>query len=83
MKLLGTNWAQLDNPAESRRAHVYEVAGQPGTFRVRAENPTLHSEPTSMWWGGIVLWGHDQPTLEDAIALAAEWVEEGKLPPRL
>jgi hypothetical protein len=63
-----------------RRAVVYEVVSQPGTFHVRAELYPEHTEPSSRWFGGRVLWGHDQPTEALAQKLAGRWVKEGLLP---
>ena len=82
MKIIGVNWAELTNVAEHRRAHVFEVATRFDTYRVRFEDLSPDNVTSSEWWGGLILDGHDKPTLEEAIDLAAEWVEDGKLPPR-
>lgn len=59
-----------------RTAAVYEVAGQPGVWRIRVE---IWPEPYG-WLGGKVLWGHDQPTEALAIVIAKRWTMLGELP---
>jgi hypothetical protein len=65
---------------EERRAEVYLVAGTDSTWRIRAELYPGHSEPASGWFGGRVLWGHDQPTEAAAREIARRWTQEGVLP---
>lgn len=62
----------------SRSAVVYPVAGSsPVMWRVRAEK---HPDDEPGWSGGKVLWGHDQPTREEAAVIGAAWAERGELP---
>jgi hypothetical protein len=72
MASAGLGW----RPAPPRSAVVYEVAGEPGTWRIRAQKQP--EEPG--WVGGRVLWGHDQPTEELAWAIANAWINDGQLP---
>jgi hypothetical protein len=63
-----------------RRAEIYEVVGSPCTFRIRAERYPGHAEPASGWFGGRVLWGHDQDSRAKALEIAREWIDNGTLP---
>ncbi|XTZ13859.1 hypothetical protein ACQSSU_20395 [Micromonospora echinospora] len=82
MKIIGVNWAELTNVAAHRRAHVFEISTRFDTYRVRFEDLSPDAVLNREWWGGLILDGHDKPTLEEAIALAEEWVEDGRLPER-
>lgn len=63
------------SPEYTRDAEVIPV--RMGTrFRVRA----FRFPETVGWYGGRFLHTHDQPTREQAQAIADRWVREGKLP---
>jgi hypothetical protein len=64
-----------------RRAVAYRVAGSdPEVWRIRAEKFPEHVNAGSGWFGGRVLWEHDQASREDAEAIALTWVADGILP---
>ena len=69
------------NDDRTRGAVIYEVANVPGVYRIR-----LHRYPDNGpgvpygWFGGKVLWGHDQDSEEAAIVIAKRWTDEGILP---
>lgn len=71
--------------ATFRRAVVYRVRytpeGEPAVWRIRAERFPEHvNAGPHGWFGGRVLWGHDQEAREAAEAIAWVWVAEGILP---
>jgi hypothetical protein len=69
---------------EFRRAVVYRVRhipdSKPAVWRIRVEkfpehvNAGLHG-----WFGGRVLWDHDQAVRENAETIALAWVADGIL----
>lgn len=63
-----------------RGATIYEIAGSPHVFRVRAEKYPENNQAASGWFGGRVLFGHDKRSLTEALKIASAWVNEGKLP---
>ena len=71
------SWRMI-NKQHTRGAEVYLCAGTSSTWRIRAEMYPDDKEPG--WFGGKVLWGHDQDTLEKAEAIARRWTEDGVLP---
>ena len=69
-------WRRISDVMEERAAEIYEIAGDPGKWRIRIRKyPELHG-----WTGGRILWGHDQPSEKAAARIAARWVTWGKLP---
>lgn len=64
----------------SRSALVYEVTGKPVLFRTRVAKYPEHSDASTDWFGGRVLWGHDKNVFHDAEVIAEFWVNEGVLP---
>jgi hypothetical protein len=72
---------EMKGGAHFRRAHVYRVANsEPEVWRIRAEKFPEHCNAGTGWFGGRVLWGHDQAVREDAEAIAKVWVADGVLP---
>lgn len=66
--------------ADGRRgALVYLAAGTTSTWRIRAEKYPEHGDG-GLWFGGRVLWGHDQTSQAAAVEIANRWVEDGELP---
>lgn len=67
----------------TRGADIFHVAGGRG-YRIRAHKyPASHDHmlENGLWFGGRILWGLDQDSMESAAAVAAQWVEGGVLPP--
>ncbi|MEV1331148.1 hypothetical protein AB0J20_16400 [Micromonospora costi] len=66
----------------TRGAEVYLCAGTLSTYRIRVEKYPEHWDHMgdASWWGGRVLWGHDQPTMTAAVEVANRWVIDGALP---
>lgn len=70
----------LTSRDRTRSAYVYLVAGTESTYRTRAEKYPENGEPGSDWFGGRVLWGADQTSMEAAVEVAERWVNDGELP---
>ena len=73
---------KLTNRDHTRGALVYLFAGAhlAGRYMVRAEKYPEHWGGGTGWYGGRVLWGHDQATKEEALDIARRWVDDGVLP---
>jgi hypothetical protein len=73
--------ANLTNEDASRQALVYLTHNtNPRVWRTRVERFPEHTQGGSGWFGGRVLWGHDKPTQQEAVAVALDWVLWGQLP---
>lgn len=74
-----TSDVTLRSPDGLRGAYVYLCAGTTAMWLVRAEKYPEHHEG-GLWFGGRVLWGHEQETRDAAGAVAERWVDDGVLP---
>ncbi len=75
------NRAWENRSSADRDAHVYEVANQPGVWRIRLQLYPEHSTG-GVWWGGRVLWGFDQDSKEGADYIANRWIKYAEFPER-
>lgn len=73
--------ARLRSSDRQRGAEVYLCVGTPRTWRIRVEKYPEHTEAGTGWFGGRVLWGHDQESKKAALEIAQAWVNKGALPP--
>lgn len=73
---------EVKGGTDFRRAYVYRVVNSdPEVWRIRAEKFPEHGAAGSHgWYGGKVLWDHDQAVRENAEAIAKAWVADGALP---
>jgi hypothetical protein len=66
----------------TRGADIFQVAGG-DRYQIQAHKyPASHDHMLEggLWFGGRILWGLDQDSMEAAVAVAAEWVDGGVLP---
>lgn len=67
----------------TRGADIFQIAGG-GGYRIRAHKyPASHDHmlESGLWFGGRILWGLDQSSMESALTVAGKWVDGGVLPP--
>jgi hypothetical protein len=68
---------KLVNDQRTRGAEIYLCFGTSSTWRIRVQQ---YPDNEPGWFGGKILWGHDQDSQDKAYVIAAQWTERGILP---